>query len=204
MRHQNRNRGAWLKSLHSLFLLLPLTINAAETNPKDATPGSIKPILATYETETGKAFNAYQEAVAKALDKATKDMDSKLKEAMKKGDLEGATAIKVKLDSISKGELLSQLEEKWKNEDLLGGEKKPDSNNVIVGKWGDGNILLWEFKPDKTGFHYWSGVAYTLKWASTKDSEYTVFINGPGPVRPLKVIDKNTINIEPGNSIRMK
>lgn len=105
---------------------------------------SLKPILGTYEADSKKLWDAYQAGLAKASDKAKVAMDSKMKEAMKRGDLEGATAIKAKMDELTNGKILSDLEGKWQEakNDLIGVD---DGKKDIVGTW---KVLIdnqWEF-----------------------------------------------------------
>ena len=181
-----------------LFILSLSFIFAA-----DEVPSAIKPALDSFEGDAAKAYLVYQQAVAKAADKASKDMDAKLKAAIKSGNLELANAIKAKMTELAKGETLTALETKWKADaaadptDLLKGPV-----DTLVGKWGDGTTVLWDFKADGTGQHFWGGAIYLFKWVKN-DTGYVVTLQGRVP-RKLTFVDKNTINVEPGNSIRMK
>jgi len=183
----------------TILLILSLSVAFAA----DEIPSAIKPALDSFEGDAAKAYLAYQQAVSKAADKATKDMETKLKAAIKSGNLDVANAIKAKMTELAKGDTLAALEAKWKEEmnadpsDLLKGPV-----DTLVGKWGDGNTVMWEFKADGTGNHFWGGAIYLFKWVKT-DAGYTVTLQGRAP-RKLIFVDKNTINVEPGNSIRMK
>lgn len=183
----------------TILLILSLSVAFAA----DEVPSAIKPALDSFEGDAAKAYILYQQAVAKAADKATKDMDAKLKVAIKSGNLEAANAIKAKMTELAKGETIAALETKWKAEaaadpsDLLKGPA-----DTLVSKWGDGNTVMWDFKADGTGQHFWGGAIYLLKWVKN-DTGYVVTLQGRAP-RKLTFVDKNTINVEPGNSIRMK
>ena len=122
-----------------LFLMmLSAFMFAAET------PSVIKPALDSFEGDAAKAYVLYQQAVAKATDKAVKDMDAKLKAATKGGNLELANAIKKELEALTKGDTLATLETKWKaeaNTDLLGVSTK----NIVVivsAKFGAGSTFV--------------------------------------------------------------
>lgn len=93
-----------------------LLIIASFTFAGDAVNPVVKTSLDSYESEVSKAYADYLKAVAKVNEKTTKDMDVKLKAAMKKGDLDTANALKVAMDKVAKGKTLSDLENKWKLE----------------------------------------------------------------------------------------
>lgn len=178
------------------LMMLSAFMFAAET------PSVIKPALDSFEGDAAKAYALYLQAVAKASDKATKEMEAKLKVATKGGNLELANAIKKEIEALAKGDTITALETKWKAEigtDLL---TPAGVTDTLVSKWGDGNTVMWDFKADGTGQHFWGGAIYILKWKKT-ETGYTVLLNGRAP-RVLTFVDKNTINVEPGNSLRMK
>lgn len=178
------------------LMMLSAFMFAAET------PSVIKPALDSFEGDAAKAYATYLQAVTKASDKATKEMEAKLKVAIKGGNLELANAIKKEIEALSKGDTINALETKWKaeiNADLLNPTGAVDT---LVSKWGDGNTVMWDFKADGTGQHFWGGAIYILKWKKT-ETGYMVMLNGRAP-RVLTFVDKNTINVEPGNSLRMK
>lgn len=194
------------------LLMLVLSLSAGEA---PAVPAPIKSTLEAYENDAERAYAAYQQAVAKAAEKAAKDMDAKLKAATKSGNLDLANAIKKEMDALTKGETFAALEKKWRSSDLLGNaaktsepqaDAKPANTgaavDAVVGKWGDGTTVMWDFKPDGTGQHFWSGAIYPITWAKN-DAGYMVVVAGHRP-RPLVFVDKSTINVEPGSSIRMK
>lgn len=107
----------------TILLILSLSVAFAA----DEVPSAIKPALDSFETEATKAYLAYQQAVAKAADKASKDMEAKLKAATKSGNLEAANAIKAKMTELQSEKYLTALEQKAKlkaSEDLLGNPTK--------------------------------------------------------------------------------
>lgn len=187
-----------------LFLtvsLLSCMVSAGEAIKE--IPKEIAPVLSAYESDAKKAWDVYQTALQKAEDKAKKDLTAKMAPALKKGDLDSANAIKVYLDKVTSGEVVAEYEADWnaakKDMDLLGDAK---TQSPIVGRWGNDGVLRWEFMADGTGKHFWGPTVYTCKW-EYKNGEYTVYVDGPSPKRPLKILDKNTISLEPGSSSRM-
>lgn len=99
--------------MRNLLLLIIASIAFAGEAPVNPV---IKSSLDTYETEVAKAYAEYLKTIAKVNEKTAKDMDTKLKAAMKKGDLETATAIKTAMDEVAKGKVRTNLEDKWRAE----------------------------------------------------------------------------------------
>lgn len=189
-----------LRGFSLLMLVLSLTAGEAPE-----VPALIKPAADTYEADAMKAYVAYQQAIAKAADKAAKDMDAKLKVAVKSGNLELANSIKAYIDAMNDGTVLAELESKLKQQAAPEKSNKGASDllgDALVGKWGDGTTVMWDFKADGTGQHFWGGAIYPFTWAKN-DAGYSVVVAGHRP-RPLSFVDKNTIQVEPGRSIRMK
>ena len=120
-----------LMSVLALFAFtLPLT---AEDAP---VPSPVKSTLDTFEADALKAFVLYKQATAKASEKASKEMEAKLKAATKSGNLDLANAIKAELEKLSKGDILTVLEEKWKEsdgKDLLGSPLNKGKNQQMTG-----------------------------------------------------------------------
>jgi hypothetical protein len=178
-----------------LLLICSISFTAEVINPV------IKSTLDSYEAEAAKAYADYLKATSKAADKANSALDSKLKAAMKANNLDLATVIKKQMEDLSKGKTLANLEATWKepasSDSLLG-----NSTDLVIGKWGNGTAVMWDFKADGTGIHYWSGSTLTFKWIKS-EANYSVTVQGHGP-RICTFIDKNTIQLEPGTSIRMK
>ena len=94
-------------------LLLLLLAAVAFTGEAPVNP-AIKSTMDAFEADAAKAYGEYLKATTKMADKAVKDLDVKFKAAMKKGDLTAATAIKMKMDEIDKGQTLANLETTWK------------------------------------------------------------------------------------------
>lgn len=192
------------RSLRTVFLTLSILscMVAGEASSKEI-PKDVAPVLTAYESEAKKAWDVYQAALQKAEDKAKKDLNAKMAPALKKGDLDTANAIRGYMDKVTSGDMVANLEKEWKdnqkNPDLLGDK---NTQLLIVGRWGNDGILRWEFLADGTGKHFWGPTTYNCNW-EYKNGEYTVYVDGPSPKRPLKIIDKNSISLEPGISSRM-
>lgn len=90
-----------------------------------------KSTMDTYASEAAAAYAEYMKATSKVADKAVKDLDVKFKAAMKKGDLEAATAIKTQMADISSGKALAALETTWKQKDATDLLNTPGSIKVI-------------------------------------------------------------------------
>jgi hypothetical protein len=115
-------------------LMLVLSLHAGEA---PAIPAPIKSTLEAYENDAERAYAAYQQAVAKAAEKAAKEMDAKLKTATKSGNLDLANAIKKEMDALTKGETFAALEKKWRKAeatDLLS-ESAKSADGEIAGQW---------------------------------------------------------------------
>lgn len=101
-------------------------------------PKDIAPVLAAYESDAKKAWDAYQAALQKAEDKAKKDLNAKMAPALKKGDLDTANAIKVYLDKVTSGSAVTEYEVAWnaanKDTDLLGDNTK--GLVILEATWG--------------------------------------------------------------------
>lgn len=162
----------------------------------------IKSALDSYETDVAKAYAEYLKAVNKVNEKTVKDLDVKFKAAMKKGDLDLANAIKKQVEEINSGETLADLETKWKEELVKGLLDGPADLLVLVGKWGNGSEVIWEFKENGVGQHFWGGVTHGVTWVKSKTG-YIITVQGYRE-RPVTFTDKNTIQVEPGQFVRMK
>lgn len=185
------------------YLLLILFASIAFAG--DAVNPAVKSSLDSYESDVAKAYADYLKTVSKVNDKTTKDLDTKLKAAMKKGDLDLATAIKAQMEEISKGKTRTDLENKWNAElakgpmDLLG---PTTENDTLVGKWGMSATNSWEFKSDGSGTRLSpDGNVHPIKWKKTGDA-YLVTIQGQE--RTLTFQGKDSIQISPGLFPRMK
>lgn len=173
---------------HIAALLISLSFSlvtcfASEEADKQL-PKAMEPILA-------RLNSARNEAATKAI----KELQKLQGELTKKSDLEGAMATKKYIEGLQKS--IKDNKEIATN-DLLGNSL----DDPIIGKWGDKINVMWDFKADGTGNHYWGGANFSYQWTHT-DAGYSVVITGRAS-RVLIFVDKNTINIEPGNSVRMK
>lgn len=83
-----------------------------------------------------KLLNDFQKSAQKEADRLASDLTKELKEAMKKGDLDGANAINAKLEEIKTGAWLTAVQRSWLDGgdagDLLTGNLTPVD---LVGKW---------------------------------------------------------------------
>lgn len=180
-------------------ILISLTIAAMCSAEEPKLPANITSILGKAEAAVVKNRNAYDAANEKSFSDAEKSLRTELEKLTKSGKLDDAILVKKVLETF-RDSITSKVDSAAKAEsqtDLLGNETDP-----LLGKWGDGNTVMWDFKPDGTGQHFWGGAIYLFKWVKS-DAKYTVTLQGRAP-RVLTFVDKNTINIEPGNSIRMK
>lgn len=113
------------------IIILLLFVCSAFSGDAPVNP-AIKPTMDAYETDAAKAYAEYLKATSKVAEKAIKDLDTKFKAAMKKGDLDTANAIKSQMDDINNGKSRADLENKWKQKidaaDLL---TTPGSIRVI-------------------------------------------------------------------------
>lgn len=184
-----------------LILLLALSM-LAFAGEAPAVPSAIKPTLDSFEADATKAYAAYQAALSKAQDKAEKDMEAKLKSATKSGNLELANAINASLDKLNNGGLVRELETKWKAAEADAPATLLAVTDALTGKWGNGMAVMWDFKADGTGMHFWGGAMYPVTWVKGEKG-YTVTLLGRAP-RACIFVDKNSIQLEPGISVRMK
>jgi hypothetical protein len=156
-------------------------------------PSSTKATMDAFTKSTDKLTLDYNKAMTDARSKAIAGLTKAQEVETKKGNLDGALAIKKKIEELGKD---------VDSADLLGIEKDP-----IIGKWGsakqgDKNLdVVWIFKEDGTGEHLWSGKVYPFTWNNSK-SGYSV--NVAGGNRQLTMFDKVAISIEPGMFIRVK
>lgn len=173
-----------LKSL-ALALLATLVFSAEEAKevkPNPAIEKAIAPALA----EASKGYEAYQNALAKATDKAVKELDKLKVEAMKKGDLPLAVAVDAQIKAFKEGALGDRVAEKAKDaEDLLSNKaepSKPDSKSPIIGKWQrvDENgkesnektyKCTWEFNKDGSGL---CNGSKKIHWKLTEPNTYHI------------------------------
>jgi hypothetical protein len=145
-----------------LLLILATLSFAGET--------ALPPNVDSYEQEASKAYATYLQATNKAAEKATKELDSKLKAAMKKGDLDLATALKTRMEDIAKGKTLTTLENAWKSEapNLLGGPQKLEGTWEMTINGKPSGVI--SFKDDGKVVNPWKE-----NWTvETKDKKTTI------------------------------
>lgn len=145
-----------------MLFLLASSIWAGE--PANEIPKDIVPVLAAYEADAKKAWDAYQAALQKAEEKAKKDFAAKMAPALKKGDLDTANAIKANLDRVVSGEAVAEYEVAWKanrkDPDLLG-DKVAFAPKLIIGTW------TAQFSDGYTGRHVFGDGGVATNEANT-------------------------------------
>lgn len=186
------------------LLLIALTVSLiCGDSVETKLPTKIESLIQTSEISISKAFSAYKASSNKELDKLCVSLEKEMKELGKKGDIDTAALIKKKIDEIKSGNFLQNYQNKLQessnnDDDLLG-----NISQSIIGKWGINEKLIWEFKKDNTGIHYWGGKEYNLKWKSEKNN-FIIFIDGISQPRQLKFIDNKNIDILPGKFSRIE
>lgn len=182
-----------------LLLIASITFAGEAVNPV------VKSSLDSYESDVAKAYADYLKAVAKVNEKTSKDLETKFKAAMKKGDLDTANAIKSTMDEVAKGKVRTDLEAKWNKElaagpaDLLG----PTTVDPLVGKWSLSPENGWEFKADGTGTRFTGTSQHPITWVKT-ESGYNVIFPAFGQTKPLTMQGKDMIQVSPGTYPRVK
>jgi hypothetical protein len=134
-----------------ILCLLPLTLFAADLPSAKPLPVGVDPIVKEYQDAVAKARAAYEAACAKAQEKALAALEAKNKEIIKKGDVDGAIAVKGVIEKVKTGKVREEVE---REVGLLGVEKKPltvpGTYKVISGGWaGITSIVLDEKKNAK-------------------------------------------------------
>lgn len=139
------------------------------------------------------ALPAKAEAIVKVASKKVSDLQLQLNkiyieessqlekvkiEVVKTGDLDGANAIAAKIKEVNAlvvdpvGKSLQIAADAF--------------NDAILGKWGDGNTVRWEFKADGTGLH--NGGPRTFTWTKDLHNQNVYNISGPQvPVRSFTI-----------------
>lgn len=185
-------------SIAILMLLSAGGAWAGEAAEAEALPPAVQTLIDKATQDVAKERAKYDAAAKKLMDKLVADLKPQVEKATKAGNLKLALAIQVKLEEAEKGSVVAKVDGQAKSTDLLGDEEV----GPLVGKWGNSNVVRWEFFSDGTGKHYWGATTYALRWEKSGKG-YTIHLEGPSPLRPLTMVDKNTISIEPGTSERM-
>ena len=196
-----------LKSL-ALALLATFAFSGeaeAPKLPKEASDAINKAIEGNL-TEASKLYEAYQASLTKAqskvlasLEGVKKDLND-TKKFVKLSISDRADAIKEidgKIQEIRKNGLGEKVVAWGLNDGDLFGEGV-DLKKMIVGKWGEGKTVVWEFNDDGTGAHYWNKATYSLKWSYIDKKSFAIILDGPTPNRKLTMLDNKTIDITPG------
>jgi len=140
-----------------------------------------------------KLLNEFQKAAQKEADHLASDLTKELKDAMKKGDLDGANAINAKLEEIKSGAWLTAVQRGWLDGgepgDLLSGNLTPVD---LVGKWTvtasdgwsdvlilhDGGKISSTTDGELTGT--WTITKTTVAISCTGDHAYVMNMTQPG------------------------
>jgi hypothetical protein len=115
----------------TLIILLGICF-AGEVDPK-ANPVVEKAVSAAL-ADGQKAYEAYRAALAKASEKAIKDLERAKADAMKRGDLPSANELDGKIKELREGGLESIISKRQKTDDLLG-ENAALTPKLILGSW---------------------------------------------------------------------
>ncbi len=121
----------------SLAFLAVLSVGAAcAAADLDKAPAAVRNDFDRAQAAVVKLLNDFQKAAQKEADHLVADLTKELKDAMKKGDLDGANAINAKLEEIKSGAWLTAVQRGWLDGgeagDLLTGNLNPAD---LVGKW---------------------------------------------------------------------
>lgn len=105
----------------AIAILAPLAFaaeEAKEAKPNPAIDKAIAPAMA----EATKGYGVYQEALAKASDKAVKELEKLKAEAMKRGDLSLAVAVDAQIKDLKEGALGDKVIAKTIEKNILLGD----------------------------------------------------------------------------------
>jgi len=160
------------------LLLLALLARPVLADDKEKEPALKNPqaqsALTQLQKDLDAAEDAKRKAVTKAIQTAIPKLDKALKETMAKGDLDGANAIKAKMDAL-KAEM-DALKEEWAQPPVhalnpVGSWKLPEINRIsdylpdgtcrIVGMFANPKAApdngKWKFMPDGSVEARWDG-----------------------------------------------
>lgn len=156
--------------MRNFFILLIFTAISMVYSADITLPVEVQKAVQSTEAEIAKARQLYEDAAQKSSDKLLIVLKKSQETATKKGDLDTALAIKQKIESIQKGELIASVDEKAKSQagvDLLGSKIVTSVTNpekYIIGTWtradgrysfgiqNDGTMnISWGTKPWKVG-----------------------------------------------------
>jgi hypothetical protein len=156
-----------------ILCLFSLTLFAGDSPPAKPLPAGVDPIVNEYKDAVTKARAAYEAVCAKALDKALDKLDSKNKEIIKRGDVDGAIAVKAVMEKVKSGKVREEAE-KTVETDFLGNEKpNTDLIKELVGKWS---------------ITYTNGLASDIEINKEKDDLVVVRTSGYGGGSHYKLI----------------
>lgn len=171
-----------------LTLLATLAFAAEEAKPIPA----IEKAIAGAMADASKGYGVYQNVLAKATDKAVKELEKLKVETMKKGDLPLAVAVDAQIKSIKEGSLGDRVVEKSKDEEDLLSIKAEPSKSPIIGKWQrvDANgkesnektyKCTWEFNKDGSGLCNGSKLVH---WKMADPNTYHITTDPGQPAAP--------------------
>lgn len=118
-----------------LFLLL--NVEAAwveEITEAEALPPAVQLLIDKGTQDVAKERVKYDAAAKKLTDKLAADLKKEVEKATKTGNLKLALAVQAQLDEVTKGSVVTKVDEKPKDGDLLGASQR----SSFVGTW---NIL---------------------------------------------------------------
>jgi hypothetical protein len=159
----------------------------------DKAPPAVRNDFERAQAAVVKLLNDFQKAAQKEADHLVGDLTKELKDAMKKGDLDGANAINAKLEEIKSGAWLTAVQRGWLDGgepgDLLTGNLTPVD---LVGKWTvtasdgwtdvlmlrDGGKITSTTDGELTGT--WTITKTTVAISCTGDHAYVLSMTQPG------------------------
>lgn len=176
-----------------------------DTKPNPA----IEKAIASALSDATKSYGAYQEILAKATDRAVKDLEKLKSEAMKKGDLPLAVAVDAHIKELKEGALGDRVAEKAREKekdsgDLLGDAIKKksgvaiDPKDPLIGRWKNTDNPSFErsyvFVKDGTGLgdNYWK-----FTWKPRGESGYIlVYLPDPNMKgNPERIVEWGEVGI---------
>ena len=161
------------------LLLLSIVIMASGEEPAQMT-GAVKSILDKTEKDITKNKQTYDDANKKVFDAAEKLLMVELNKLTKAGRLDSALALKKIIDGM-------RVEIVEKN-NLKSTDSIPDG---IIGKWGNGVELRWEFKKGGIGI---MNTGLIFNWEKDKKIDNVFNLSQlPGPDRIITVKNKDLV-----------
>ena len=158
-------------NIHIPLATLTLMASAALWAAEEPKPNPVvEKAMSAALADAEKGYDAYRAILAKATDKAAKDLEKAKADAMKRGDLASANELDARIKELKEGGLEKLVMERKKAEgDLLGraAETAVELNNKsIIGKWIFTKGLSGSFVFQQDGTGVWQEKTRTFTWKS--------------------------------------